>query len=175
MDEKALEKLKFPIGRFNPPKKEDYPSLRTEWIQSIAALPVQLRQITEGWSLDKWKTPYRLEGWTALQLIHHVSDSHCQALMRVKLALTEEQPTIKAYHQQKWGALPDSLLASPETALSIIDGVHAKWSIILENLGTEEWDSTFIHPEYNEPFTINSATALYVWHGDHHFAHLQNM
>jgi hypothetical protein len=175
MDEIALEKLKFPIGRFQFPSREDYPSLRAGWIKSLAELPINIREITRNWSLEKWKSPYRPGGWSALQLIHHVSDSHSQALMRVKLALTEDQPTIKPYHQQKWGELPDSLLAGPETALSIIDGVHAKWSIILKNLKSEEWDKTFVHPEYQEPFTLNSATALYVWHGAHHFAHLQNM
>lgn len=175
MDEIALEKLKFPIGRFQMPKKEDYPRLRSEWIKAIAQLPSDLREITKGWTLKKWKTPYRPDGWSALQLIHHISDSHSQALVRIKLALTENQPTIKPYHQQKWGELADSLIANPETALSIIEGVHAKWQIILENLKTEEWDNTFIHPEYQDPFTLNSATALYVWHGEHHFAHLQNM
>jgi hypothetical protein len=175
MDELALEKLKYPIGRFQLPQKEDYPNLRIEWIKSLASLPLKLRAITQNWTIEKWKTPYRPEGWSALQLIHHVSDSHSQALVRVKLALTEDQPTIKPYHQQKWGELADSLLADPETALSIIDGIHAKWSILLESLKAKEWESTFLHPEYQEPFTLNTATALYVWHGEHHFAHLQNM
>ncbi|MEY2950880.1 MAG: YfiT family bacillithiol transferase [Saprospiraceae bacterium] len=175
MDEIALEKLKFPIGRFHPPNQSDYSKFRPRWIQSLAKLPKEIREVTGGWTLEKWKTPYRPGGWSALQLIHHVSDSHSQALMRIKLALTEHQPTIKPYHEQKWGTLADSLLAHPETALSIIDGVHAKWSILLENLNAEEWNRTFIHPEYEEPFSLNSATALYVWHGNHHFAHLQNM
>ena len=175
MDNEALEKMKFPIGRFQMPKQEDHQGLRSSWIESLSKLPHHLRELTFDWTLEKWKTPYRPGGWTALQLIHHVSDSHSQALMRVKLALTENHPTIKPYHQQKWGDLSDSLLAHPETALSIIDGVHTKWSILLENLNTEEWDRTFIHPEHKEPFSLNSATALYVWHGEHHFAHLQNM
>jgi hypothetical protein len=172
-DEQLLE-LKYPIGKFTQPER--ITRVETEkWTAYIGSFPAQLRLVVESWTEEKWDTPYRPGGWTARQLVHHVADSHAQALFRVKLALTENEPVIKPYHQDGWGNLSDSLKAPAEWSLRILEGIHGRWHLMLSALTEEEWQKTFFHPDMKYLFTIERATALYYWHSRHHLAHLSKM
>jgi hypothetical protein len=170
-----MEDLKFPIGRFVPPDLNIGAEERSEWIHTIAEFPKNLKHLTKDWDHSVWSQPYRPGGWSALQLIHHVCDSHCQALGRIKMALTEENPTIKPYHQEGWASLVDSLEVPASFPMAILEGIHYKWSVLLKSLSIEDWERTFYHPENGKLYTISDATALYAWHTAHHFAHFKGM
>ena len=159
--------LRFPIGKFDP---ASYASLE-ENINTLAELPAKLRAAVEGLNDEQLDTPYRPEGWTLRQTVHHVADSHINTVIRFKLALTEETPpTIKPYMEDRWAELSDSKLPV-EVSLGIIDGVHARLVKVLRSLSEEQFQKEFIHPETG-PWTIEKATALYAWHSKHHTAHI---
>jgi hypothetical protein len=174
LTDEELVAYKYPVGKFQQPE-----SIATSdhdlWIRYLGDFPTLLRKEVAGWTEGKWDTPYRPGGWTARQLVHHIADSHANALIRVKLALTEQEPIIKPYHQDGWGNLSDSLSAPASLSLSIIDGVHGRWHFILSHLSDDEWQKTFFHPDMKYLFTIERATALYFWHSRHHLAHLAKM
>ena len=159
--------LRFPIGKFDIAA---YGS-RGENINTLANLPANLRTAVEGLSDEQLDTPYRPEGWTLRQTVHHVADSHINTLVRFKLALTEDEPpTIKPYYEERWADLPDAKLPV-DVSLAIIEGVHTRLVEILRNLPDEDFRKEFIHPETG-PWTIEKATALYAWHSRHHTAHV---
>ncbi|MEQ1764470.1 MAG: YfiT family bacillithiol transferase [Pyrinomonadaceae bacterium] len=159
--------LRFPIGKFDPAA---YAS-REANIDSLANLPANLRTVVDGLSDEQLDTPYRPEGWTLRQTVHHIADSHINTLTRFKLALTEDTPpTIKPYHEERWAELADSKLPV-EVSLAIIDGIHSRLVEMLRSLSDAEFQKEFIHPETG-PWTIEKATALYAWHSKHHTAHV---
>ena len=159
--------LRFPIGKF---EIAAYAS-REENIDTLANLPANLRTAVEGLTDEQLDTPYRPEGWTLRQTVHHIADSHINTLCRFKLALTEdEQPTIRPYYEERWAELPDAKLPV-DVSLAIIDGVHTRLVEILRSLSEEEFQKEFVHPETG-PWTIEKATALYAWHSRHHTAHI---
>jgi len=159
--------LRFPIGKFDP---ASYTS-RDENVETLANLPTKLRTAVEGLSDEQLDAPYRPEGWTLRQTVHHIADSHINTVTRFKLALTEDTPpTIKPYHEDRWAELSDSKLPV-DVSLAIIDGVHARLVEVLRSLSEEEFQKEFIHPETG-PWTIERATALYAWHSKHHTAHI---
>lgn len=159
--------LRFPIGKFDP---AEYAS-RDENINTLANLPANLRTAVDGLSDEQLDTPYRPEGWTLRQTVHHIADSHINTLVRFKLALTEDEPpTIKPYHEDRWAQLADSRLPV-DVSLSIIDGVHTRLVEMLRSLSEEEFQKEFIHPETG-PWSIERAAALYAWHSRHHTAHI---
>lgn len=159
--------LRFPIGKFDAAA---YASL-DENINTLAELPTKLRAAVEGMSDEQLDTPYRPEGWTLRQTVHHVADSHINTVIRFKLALTEDSPpTIKPYHEDRWAELTDARLPV-DVSLSIIDGVHERLVEVLRSLSEEQLQKEFIHPETG-PWTIERATALYAWHSKHHTAHI---
>jgi hypothetical protein len=159
--------LRFPIGKFDI---EAYSS-REENINTLANLPANMRTAVDGLTDEQLDTPYRPEGWTLRQTVHHVADSHINTLCRFKLALTEDEPpTIRPYYEERWAELPDANLPVA-VSLAIIDGVHTRLVEILRNLSEEEFQQEFVHPETG-PWTIEKATALYAWHSRHHTAHV---
>jgi uncharacterized damage-inducible protein DinB len=159
--------LRFPIGTFDPAA---YAS-RDENIKTLADLPTKLRAAVEGLSDEQLDTPYRPEGWTLRQTVHHIADSHINTLTRFKLALTEDTPpTIKPYHEDRWAELSDSKLPV-DVSLAIIDGVHARLVEVLHSLSDTEFQKEFVHPETG-PWTLERAAALYAWHSKHHTAHI---
>ena len=159
--------LRFPIGKFDPAL---YAS-RDENVETLANLPTKLRAAVDGLNDEQLDTPYRPEGWTLRQTVHHIADSHINTVSRFKLALTEDAPpTIKPYHEDRWAELSDSKLPV-DVSLAIIDGVHARLVEVLRSLSEEEFQKEFIHPETG-PWTIERATALYAWHSKHHTAHI---
>jgi hypothetical protein len=165
--------LRYPIGRFQRPQsilERD----RNAAIDAIAALPGELRRAIAGWSDERLDTPYRPDGWTVRQLIHHVSDSHMNSYVRYRLALTEPEPTIKPYDEGAWADLADAKSAPVDLSLNLLESLHHRWVILLRSLDAEQWNRTFIHPE-NGPSRLDVTAALYAWHGKHHLAHITGL
>ncbi|CAA9359829.1 MAG: hypothetical protein AVDCRST_MAG68-4322 [uncultured Gemmatimonadetes bacterium] len=161
---------RYPIGRFRV-EGEITPERRREWIAAIAATPARFRVAVDGLSPEQLDTPYREGGWTVRQLVHHLADSHMNAYIRVKLALTEEGPTVKTYDEALWAALPDSRITPPAVSLTILDALHARWVDLLGAVDEAQWRRTIRHPEWGE-IPLEMVVAQYAWHGDHHVAHV---
>lgn len=166
-----LEHLKYPIGKL----KIQYPITKkmiSEWREDIAFFPEKLNREVQGLTEVHLENQYRPDGWTIRQVIHHCADSHMNAMIRLKLALTEDQPTIKPYAEVRWAELTDSLTMPVAASLSILEGIHARWTCLLSHLTDIEFSRTFIHPEHGKIFRIDENTALYAWHCNHHLAHV---
>jgi hypothetical protein len=163
---------RFPIGKFVRPEVVT-PEDRINAIATLAELPEQLRNVVDGLDSKQLSTPYREDGWTVRQLVHHVADSHMNAFMRVRLALTEDWPIIKPYDQKAWAELHDSA-APAEWSLELTEALHARWVLLLQSLNEAQWKRGFKHPE-NGPMTVELATLLYAWHSRHHIAHIAHL
>jgi len=165
--------LRYPIGKFayeghltDAQKKES--------LDDIAETPAKLRAAVNGLSEPQLDTPYRPGGWTVRQVLHHVPDSHLNAYIRFKLALTENEPTIKPYAEDRWAELADTKATPPEISLTLLESLHSRWVRLLQSLGPEEWKRTFLHPELGA-MTLEKTLALYAWHGRHHVAHITTL
>lgn len=174
LSDEDLQKLKFPIGNFKSPDTFTLDDHKTR-ISSIRELPKALNAVINGLSEAQLDTPYRPGGWTARQLVHHIADSHMNAFTRFKLGLTEENPTIRPYDQNAWCDMEDAKVLSPDASLKIIEGIHSRWTYILENMGEEDFSRLIFHPEMNKSLHLGKMLALYSWHSDHHLAHLTNL
>ena len=161
--------LSYPVGRFDFTAARSADTRRAA-IDDIASLPAKMRQAVNGLTDARLDTPYRPGGWTVRQLVHHVADSHMNGFIRTKLALTEDNPTIKPYDQDAWSALPDTRLPI-EISLSILDAVHQRWATVIRSLNDSHFSRTFVHPE-NGPMTIDTQIHQYGWHSRHHVAHV---
>lgn len=164
---------RYPIGRFNPDATPT-PETRARHIAEIAALPPRFRKAVIGLSDSQLSTPYRDGGWTVRQLVHHVPDSHLNAYIRCKLAITEESPTIKPYDQAAWANLADSALTPIEVSLSLLEAIHTRWVNLLRALGPEDFQRKFNHPETGMQ-TLDTTVALYAWHSNHHLGHVTGL
>jgi hypothetical protein len=163
---------RYPIGKFQAPQKIT-PEDRVNAIAVLADLPGHLRNAVHGMDAEQLSMPYRDGGWTVQQLIHHVADSHMNAFMRARLALTEDWPTIKPYDEKAWATLHDSV-APIEWSLSLVESLHARWVMLLQSLEEQQWCRGFKHPERGK-MTVESATLLYAWHSRHHTAHIVHL
>jgi uncharacterized damage-inducible protein DinB len=163
---------RYPIGRFR--RAETNTTDHASAIAAIAALPANLSDAVAGLSAAQLDTPYREGGWTVRQLVHHVADSHMNSYVRIRLALTEDWPTIKPYDEKLWAVLPDARTAPVDTSLHLIDGLHARWVALLRTLTEDQWQCGYVHPE-NGRQTLAEAAALYAWHGRHHTAHIAEL
>lgn len=172
MESNSIEKLKFPIGHFDNHLEVTKEHL-AKWKSTITAFPEQLRHLTEGLSATERNWKYRPEGWAIKQVVHHLADSHMNSIIRLKLTLTENAPTIRPYEESLWAQLPDGLDDDIETSLKIIEGVHARWSQLLENLSAADWDRMYFHPEHQRLFSIKESLGIYDWHCRHHLAHIE--
>lgn len=170
MTDQDLEKLRYPIGRYSRPA-EITPELLQERLAIIESFPERLRKEVENLSDEQLDTPYRPDGWTIRQVVHHCADSHLNAFTRLKLALTEEKPTIKPYLEARWAELPDSALPVAHS-LMILEGLHARWSHLLHSLKEEDFARRFIHPQQGREMRLDELVALYGWHCEHHLAHI---
>jgi hypothetical protein len=169
-----MEDLRYPIG----PMEEGLPAtpeLRTRWIAELAAFPGQLASAVAGLTVEQIDTPYRPGGWTVRQLVHHVPDSHLQAYTRFKLALTEDEPTIKPYDEAAWARLPDSRLTPPEVSLALTGAIHTRWVDLIRAMDDSHFLRTFHHPELHRSFTLMEVLGRYAWHGRHHLAHITGL
>jgi uncharacterized damage-inducible protein DinB len=165
--------LQFPIGRFKlegTPTDEDI----RRAIDEIADAPEKLRATVDGLSHEQLETPYRPGGWTVRQVVHHVPDSHLNSYCRFKLALTEDEPTIKPYHEDRWAELDDSRTAPIEVSLAMLESLHKRWVLLLKSLKPAEFARTFRHPDIGV-LTLAQTACLYAWHGRHHTAHIASL
>src|SRR6185369_15501067 len=144
--EARMTDLQYPVGRFNW-EGESSPARREQFINDISGLPAQLREAVAGLSEEQLDTPYREGGWTVRQVIHHLPDSHLNSYIRFKLALTEDEPTIKPYQEDRWAELADSRVTPIETSLSLLDSLHQRWILLLRSFTAADWKKTFRHPE----------------------------
>jgi hypothetical protein len=168
-----MEDLRYPIGTFSY-DKESTSQKRTAWIRDIADLPARARQTVDGLSASQLDTPYRDGGWTVRQVIHHLADSHMNAFVRFKLALTEDTPKIKAYDEKSWATLADVQGVDIGHSLVLLDGLHARWSALLSSLTAEELYRTFLHPESGAQ-KLDRTLQTYAWHSRHHVAHITSL
>ncbi|NHM08078.1 putative metal-dependent hydrolase [Flavobacterium sp. CYK-4] len=169
-----LEKLRYPIGKFVPP--DDY-SLEylTGRIDEIASFAERLTKEVADLTPQQLETPYRPGGWTIRQVIHHCADSHMNCLVRVKWALTEENPTIKFYYEDRWSTLEDNKTMPIEPTLAFLDGLHYRLAYLMRSLNSEQLNRSFIHPEHGKTFRLKEIIGLYAWHGNHHLAHITEL
>ncbi len=165
---------RYPIGEFSPDKKYDNNEERKLFISEIEAAPLHLRNAVTGLSEAQLDTPYRERGWTVRQVIHHLPDSHLNAFIRFKLALTENNPTVKTYDEKKWAELNDYSKTPVEVSLSLLDNLHKRWHILLESMDDKDFKRTYRHPELGE-VDLDWVTAQYAWHGKHHVAHITSL
>jgi hypothetical protein len=120
---------------------------------------------------DQLDTPYRPEGWTYRQVVHQCADSHTNAYVRFKWALTEETPTIKPYDQSAWAELPDGNLA-PDVSVKILEAVHQRWVALMRSMEETDWDKGYLHPEHGKVQLLRQVVMMYAWHGEHHLGHI---
>jgi uncharacterized damage-inducible protein DinB len=162
---------RFPTGKlsFATDVTDD---MRRRWIESIRTTPAKLRDAVTGLTERQLDTPYRDGGWTVRQVVHHVPESHANAWIRFKLALTEENPTIKPYNEDAWAKLPDVPRASIESSLLLLDALHQRWVALLDVMKPEDFRRGLIHPERG-PITLDTLLQIYAWHGPHHVGHVE--
>ena len=164
---------RFPIGKFQPPEQLTAAG-RKSFIEDVAKVPNALRAAVKGMSDTQLDTPYRDGGWTVRQLVHHIPDSHMNAFIRFKLALTEEAPAIKTYEEKLWAELPDVKATPVEVSLTMVDALHARWVALLRAMKEADFARAFTHPEWGL-ITLDRTLALYAWHGKHHVAHITEL
>jgi uncharacterized damage-inducible protein DinB len=162
--------LRYPIGRLNR-KSSLTDAERQTAFDTIAATPHSLRSAVQGLSDAQLDTPYRPGGWTVRQLVHHVADSHLNAYARFRLALTEENPTIKPYDEAKWAELSDAKSLPVAVSLSLLDAMHDRWVTLLRSMSADDFQRGLLHPD-NGPMTLDAVLNVYAWHGPHHTAHV---
>lgn len=168
-----IELLKYPIGRFLRPKNISEQNLK-DASAYLRSFPSYLEDTISEFTEVQFNTPYRPGGWTIQQLIHHLSDSHMNALIRFKLALTEENPTVAPFEEDAWATLVDYALPSSES-MSLIKGVHVKWATLLESMRMEDFSKTYFHPKSQSSVPLSEVALMYQWHSMHHLAHIQHL
>jgi uncharacterized damage-inducible protein DinB len=164
--------LRYPVGQFVLPDSTA-PRERVGWIKEIARAPHDLRAAVSNLSKEQLDTPYRPGGWTVRQVAHHVPDSHLNAYVRFKLALTEDQPTIKPYDEARWATLADTALPV-EASLNLLEALHLRWVHLLESMSDQDFQRRFVHPE-SGPWRLDQYLSQYAWHGRHHIAHITEL
>ena len=165
--------MRYPIGEFQA-KGAITGEQRRSLIDSLAGAPAKLRMAVEGLSDQELDTPYRPGGWNVRQVVHHLADSHMNSYIRMKLALTEEQPTIKPYDEKRWAELDDARTAPPEISLVLLESLHQRWVQFLRSLSPGDFARTFQHPE-SGIMSLDTALQYYEWHGRHHVAHITSL
>ena len=163
---------RYPIGSFVD-SGDRSPERRRELIAQIAALPARLREILANLNDQQLDRPYRDGGWTVRQVVHHLADSHVHAYTRFKFAAVEDQPQVKGYAENDWANLPEAKSMPVSVSLEILSGIHSRWSEFLRHLPAEAFERAYLHSERG-PETLARALELYVWHGEHHLAHIRN-
>jgi uncharacterized damage-inducible protein DinB len=169
-----MEDLRYPVGKFEyagPLTSQD----RSSCIERIAAAPAALRASVAGLTDTQLDTPYRPQGWTVRQVVHHVPDSHLNAYTRFRLALTESLPTIRPYEEARWAELPDARTAPVAISLALLDTLHIRWVLLLREMGEDDWPRKLVHPEHKREMSLDELLAMYAWHGEHHVAHVTRL
>lgn len=166
--------LRYPTGRFSF-DSEVTPEKRAKSIAAIREAPAAFRSAVRGLNDAQLNTPYRPDGWTVRQVVHHVPESHMNAYTRFKLGITEDNPTITPYDEHAWASLPDVPREPIETSLALLDALHKRWVTLLETMKPEAFARTVVHPEYQRPLTLDYLLQMYAWHGRHHTAHITEL
>jgi uncharacterized damage-inducible protein DinB len=168
-----MSDLRYPIGKFHYDGPLNQAQKKT-FVDDIAQTPANLRAAIKNLSDAQLNTPYRLGGWTLRQVVHHVPDSHMNSYVRFKLALTEDDPMIKPYAEDRWAELADTQTTPIEVSLTMLDSLHDRWVRLLRSLSAEDWQRTFRHPELGS-VTLEKSLAIYAWHGKHHVSHITSL
>jgi uncharacterized damage-inducible protein DinB len=166
---------RYPVGKFDWSAPEPTAAERKRFIAEVAATPAKMRAAVKGLTPKQFNTPYREGGWTVKQVVHHVPESHMNAYIRFKLALTEETPTIKPYLEDRWAKLPDVSATPAETSLVMLEALHDRWLRLMNSMSDADFARTFFHPEKGGNLTLGKTLALYAWHGRHHVAHVTSL
>ena len=169
----ALDRLKYPIGAFTYPSSPLDANARAACIDAIARTPSAMRDAVAGLTDAELDTPYRPGGWTIRQVVHHVPDSHMHAYVRMKFAVTEELPLVKAYDEDRWSKLADAQSAPVALSLDLLDALHRRWVTFLQGLSEADFRRALVHSA-NGRLTLDQLLADYAWHGPHHVAHVRN-
>jgi uncharacterized damage-inducible protein DinB len=165
--------LRYPVGTFSFQGTLS-PEERRELIDQIAGTPEKMRAAVAGLDDEQLDTPYRPEGWTVRQVVHHVPESHMHSYVRFKLAITEDEPTIKPYFEDRWAELDDARQAPIALSLDLLEALHGRWIWFLRSLKQADFQRTFRHPELGI-VRVDKNIALYAWHGQHHVAHITSL
>jgi len=165
-----MEDLRYPIGKYLPQSFSE--SQLQEWLIDIKFLPLHLENAILNLDESQINTPYRPDGWTVKQLVHHVADSHMNAYIRFKLGLTEDNPTIKSYDEGAWANLPDTHNLPINISLTLLHALHARWMEVIKGIKGNEWNRTVFHLEQKKEITLWHLLGMYAWHGKHHVAHI---
>jgi hypothetical protein len=173
MSASDLDPLRFPIGLPQLPTAPLLPAERVAYLEQVAHLPAQLMAAARQVGGERLQLPYRPGGWTGRQVIHHVADSHLNAYTRFRLALTEDNPTIRPYDEAAWAELPDVDATPITVSLALLESLHSRWLTLLHHLDEAQWQRTFYHPGSQKTSTLEQTLVLYAWHGRHHVGHLQ--
>ena len=168
-----MEQLQYPVGKFTLPAEVSMEEIKKA-MEQISVFPSRILEVVRQLTPEKLDTPYRPGGWTARQVVHHCADSHMNAFIRFKLALTEDAPVIKPYEEAAWAEQPDYKMG-PEISLILLGSVHKRWVTLMESMDEADWDKTFIHPQYNRVQKLKQTVMLYAWHGEHHLGHVLNV
>lgn len=167
--------LRYPTGRFQRPRVPLTATQRQAMIDVIARTPNELRAAVGGLTDTQFDTPYRSGGWTVRQVVHHVPDSHMNAFIRFKLALTENTPMIKPYDEAEWAKLADARETPIETSLTLLASLHDRWVRLMRAMTGDDYARQINHPEWDAPLSLDTVLALYAWHGPHHIAHITSL
>ena len=165
--------LRYPVGPYLPPT-DCSPQWRASQIDHIAAAPADLRAAVAGLTSAQLDTPYRPDGWTVRQVVHHVPDSHINAFIRLKMTLTEERPTIKPYREEAWAMLEDARSTPIDVSLALLDAVHDRFLRILRTMSSDDFERRYVHPDSGE-HSLSYLLGMYAWHGRHHVAHVTSL
>lgn len=166
-----MDNFQYPIGKFEP-VTEISAEQRAEWVKQIAETPAKLRSAVSGLSAEQLDMPYRPGGWTVRQVVHHLPDSHMNSYIRFKLALTEENPIVKPYMENRWAELNDYQNTPIEVSLMLLESLHKRWVTLLSNLEDTQFSLTFTNPDSGDTLSLETTLGLYAWHGRHHIAHI---
>ncbi|WP_429665288.1 YfiT family bacillithiol transferase [Bacillus gobiensis] len=169
-----MDHLKYPIGKHEVLQTFDQASI-DESIETLQKAPVLLKEAIQGLKKEQLLTPYREGGWTVWQVVNHLPDSHMNAYVRFKLALTEENPVIRPYAEHLWAELPDSHDTQPEVSIQLLSALHERWVILLKGLEEKDYYKTYYHPEDKEKVAVYQAIGMYSWHSRHHIAHITSL
>jgi hypothetical protein len=174
METISLEQLRYPVGKFKAP--ESYTAeIISGYIKTIESFPSELSKAVQGLNDKQLDTPYREGGWTVRQVVHHVVDSHMNAYIRFKLALTEDNPTIKPYNEALWAELQEAKHAPIQLSLPLLEALHKRWVASLKTLAPEDLNRTFYHPDSKANVPLTRNMGIYAWHCNHHLAHITEL
>ena len=172
MTSEDLYNLRFPIGEFQKPDAISSEMITT-WINDIERFPSEIEKATNDLSKEQLNWTYRPDGWNIKQVVHHCADSHMNSIIRFKLALTEDSPTIRPYYEDRWATLIDGNNDNLNDTLYLLKGLHGKLSHLLKHISEEELSREFVHPEHGKRFRIDETIGVYAWHSNHHLAHVK--